>query len=133
MDTIRQFCETRAQHPQSIFSSNRAIDKTEFLGLIYASLWGNRSDLSLTPEGIQKEDIRIQHDGKTAKISKILIDDAEQIWDLVKNERRSADENVVIILDNAGFELVCDLFLADALILSKIAKTVTFHLKAHPT
>ena len=35
--------------------------------------------------------------------------------------------------DNAGFELVCDLALADHLVASKTAKTVTFQLKAHPT
>jgi hypothetical protein len=36
-------------------------------------------------------------------------------------------------MDNSGFELFCDLMLADALILAKFAATVTFHLKGHPT
>lgn len=38
-----------------------------------------------------------------------------------------------IIVDNAGFELITDLALADYLIQSGTAKCVTFQLKSHPT
>jgi hypothetical protein len=41
--------------------------------------------------------------------------------------------NIDIIVDNAGFELIMDLALADYLISSGVAKCVTFQLKAHPT
>jgi len=36
-------------------------------------------------------------------------------------------------VDNAGFELVTDLCLADFLVTSGIASSVVFHLKSHPT
>lgn len=38
-----------------------------------------------------------------------------------------------IIVDNAGFELFCDLCLADFLVTSGLAKNVHLHLKSHPT
>ena len=38
-----------------------------------------------------------------------------------------------IVVDNAGFELIMDLALADYLIDSGVAKTVRFQLKSHPT
>jgi len=41
--------------------------------------------------------------------------------------------NIDIIVDNAGFELVTDLALAQYLIQSGIASVVTFQLKSHPT
>jgi hypothetical protein len=43
------------------------------------------------------------------------------------------DGNIDIIVDNAGFELVSDLALADHLVSSGVAKAVTFRLKGHPT
>ena len=38
-----------------------------------------------------------------------------------------------MIIDNAGFELVTDLALADHLVQSGVAEVVTFQLKSHPT
>jgi hypothetical protein len=43
-----------------------------------------------------------------------------------------------LVVDNAGFELVCDLALADAIVCgtragSDSSATVTLHVKAHPT
>lgn len=38
-----------------------------------------------------------------------------------------------IIVDNAGFELFCDLCLADFLVTSGLASRVHLHLKSHPT
>ncbi len=98
----------------------------------YNSLWGNRSDLSLNPEGVKKEDIKVHHEGKEAILSKILIDDGEAIWHFLSTTQRPS-KTVVFIMDNAGFELVCDLLLADALTASGIADTILFHFKGHPT
>lgn len=41
--------------------------------------------------------------------------------------------NIGIVTDSAGYELVCDLLLGHALILSDVTDTVTFHTKAYPS
>jgi hypothetical protein len=87
----------------------------------------------LSPEGVQKEDIVVHHGSTAEKINKILIDNADKIWDYLQGHAKDSTKSTVFIMDNAGFELVCDLFLADALIASKLATSITFHLKAHPT
>jgi len=50
-----------------------------------------------------------------------------------KSEGNGGGARVDIIVDNAGFELVTDLLMADFLCTSGIASKVVFHLKSHPT
>jgi uncharacterized protein with ATP-grasp and redox domains len=59
----------------------------------------------------------------------MLIDHTDNVWKYLQNKKG----NIIFIMDNAGFELVCDLFLADAMIRGGLASTITFHFKAHPT
>ena len=58
----------------------------------------------------------------------LLADDTESVWSrLIENT-----SNIHIILDNAGFELITDLVLADFLISANLVKQITFHGKAIP-
>jgi Damage-control phosphatase ARMT1-like domain len=63
----------------------------------------------------------------------LLQDDSHKLSDHCDRLRKKGGGNVDIIVDNAGFELVTDLALAQYLVQSGIAKVVTFQLKSHPT
>lgn len=53
--------------------------------------------------------------------------------DEMSDESSLCKKNIDIIVDNAGFELIMDLVLADFLLQSNFAKTINFQLKSHPT
>ncbi len=92
---------------------------------LLVALWGNRADLSLWPADAE---------GATADLhqeqSHILADDRTAVIHHLTNRQHT---QVDIIADNAGFELIGDLALADYLLHTKTAESVTFHLKIHPT
>jgi hypothetical protein len=95
--------------------------------LLTLDLWGNQADLSLWPA--DREDRSTQLDAGR-RLERILVDDAAQT---AEHLIRSRGGRVDFIVDNAGFELVCDLALADALLSSGLAASVRLHLKPHPT
>lgn len=97
--------------------------------MITIDLWGNQADLSLWPSG---EENNPNHQDLDAAQAHILADDTPALltW-FSALETRSA--RVDFLLDNAGFELVADLFTADVLLSGGWAERVTLHLKAHPT
>ena len=98
------------------------------------ALWGNKMDLSIWPAdtkesagvpGLFQEILASANDN-------LLHDDTES---LVNYGQELKDKNggiVDIVVDNAGFELIMDLALADYLIDSGVAKVVRFQLKSHP-
>jgi hypothetical protein len=96
------------------------------LGLVYFALWGNRVDLSLWSAF---EDDRSQFDIQTQQ-THILANDAEDVVKLINSNQQGRFD---VVVDNAGFELVCDLCLVDFLLGSGLAKQVKLHLKPHPT
>ncbi|MCF4965749.1 damage-control phosphatase ARMT1 family protein [Nostoc sp. CMAA1605] len=101
-------------------------EQTALTALLYFALWGNRVDLSLWSafaEDRSRFDIQNQ-------LAHILVNDASQVSELVTNHPGG---RIDIILDNAGFELICDLCLVDFLLSSNLANQVYLHLKPHPT
>ncbi|XP_019405616.1 PREDICTED: protein-glutamate O-methyltransferase isoform X1 [Crocodylus porosus] len=110
--------------------------KEEFFKLLQVSLWGNRCDLSISAgeDNSQKSSLlQSLNDFK----SFILVDDMENLWSLLLNskKRTTTKESITrvdIILDNAGFELITDLVLANFLSSSKLATEVHFHGKCIP-
>ncbi len=91
--------------------------------LILMDLWGNRADLSLFAADAGEAQAMV--DGGR---DRLLVDETTAVLQhLVQNHR------VDFIIDNAGFELVCDLALAAYLLGTETAVTVHFHLKNHPT
>lgn len=111
---------------------------TQLQTFVLTALWGNRMDLSIWPVGGGDES-----NGSSEKASEkfssileagqkmILSNEIEQVSSYV--ESLSDMPRVDIIVDNAGFELFCDLCLADFLIFSGLTRRVYLQLKAHPT
>lgn len=101
---------------------------------VMLSLWGNRMDLSIWPS----EGDGAASSARAAKAveaalaesaSNLLHDDADNAMKVIVNARR-----VDIVVDNAGFELVTDLALADALACAGgEGACVTLRVKGHPT
>lgn len=100
--------------------------KAAFIKLLYFDLWGNRADLSLWPAGRDEEN-RIESNREK---SYILVDDSDAIASKISTFQTA---RIDFIVDNAGFELVGDLCVADFLLSTKTAETVYLHLKAYPT
>jgi hypothetical protein len=63
----------------------------------------------------------------------LLHDDSARLAEHCEKLRQKGGGNVDIIVDNAGFEMITDLALAQYLVESGIASCVTFQLKSHPT
>ena len=103
---------------------------THLSRLLHIALWGNRADLSLWPAGEAGEH-HISTDGTPPADDFLLIDDTAAVIARLRNA--VTPRRIDFLCDNAGFELVCDLALADFLLTSGTAQTVVFHLKAHPT
>lgn len=125
----------RLQKQQSLETSKASIqalsrqlnqNSLPLVGVLYFSLWGNRVDLSLwsAQEG-DRSIIDIE-----AQKAHLLVDDTPQIS---QHLSRNTTTSIDFIVDNAGFELVCDLCLVDFLLTQQIVRQVNLHLKAHPT
>jgi uncharacterized protein with ATP-grasp and redox domains len=98
--------------------------RERFEALLYASLWGNRIDLShpawaQAGRAARTEDERMN----------LLVDDARRVWDFVSGR---PCPRWIIVADNAGTELLMDLALADFLLASGLAARVELHLKPQP-
>jgi len=95
----------------------------------YFSLWGNQADLSLWPaDGVESP----KHDTRLTLQDHLLANHIQTVVDRLLNGIEPVRQ-VDLILDNAGFELVADLGLADLLLGLRLVETVTLHVKAHPT
>jgi uncharacterized protein with ATP-grasp and redox domains len=101
-------------------------NQTALIALLYFSLWGNRVDLNLWSAF---ETDRSRFDIQT-QLAHILVDDASQVTELLTS---SQGGRIDFVVDNAGFELVCDLCLVDFLLTSGLVNQVYLHLKPHPT
>lgn len=97
--------------------------------LLAIALWGNQADLSLWPAGQAKQP---KHTDLQTSQSHIVINDTTDVIDYLAGPMDQS-LRVDFIVDNAGFELVCDLALTDFLLGSGLASTVGLHLKVHPT
>ena len=95
------------------------------------SLWGNKCDLSISASqdnaqtSCPLEQLNHLHPN-------ILIDNSTPVWEAIQNAMTTNGQpiRIDIILDNAGFELVSDLCLAEYLLCAGIAREVHFHVKA---
>jgi hypothetical protein len=99
--------------------------------LIMVDLWGNQNDLSLWPAAEQDQ---TGHDQpvELREAQEHVLDNHldEVIAHLCSLE--PAQARVDLLLDNAGFELVCDLALADFLLTAWKAMQVVLHMKVQP-
>ncbi|RUR74077.1 damage-control phosphatase ARMT1 family protein [Chlorogloeopsis fritschii PCC 9212] len=102
------------------------INQIALTALIYFALWGNRVDLSLW-SAFEANRSRFDIESQEAHI---LVNDVSKVTELLLN---NPGKRIDFIVDNAGFELVCDLCLVEFLLGSGIASQVKLHLKPHPT
>ncbi|MCJ7734830.1 MAG: damage-control phosphatase ARMT1 family protein [Anaerolineales bacterium] len=109
-------------------NNNQKVEKTLRDG-IYYTLWGNQADLSLWPAGSDKSP---KHNSQKSLLDHLLVNDINRVTKYLCGEIQSGDR-VDIMLDNAGFEVVCDLGLADILLSHQLANEIVLHVKAHPT
>jgi uncharacterized protein with ATP-grasp and redox domains len=109
------------------------LNQTALIGLLYFGLWGNRVDLSLwsalESDGFANANAERSRFDIQSQQAHILVDDAAKVTELLTSKGKRID----FVIDNAGFELVCDLCLVDFLLGSGIANQVKLHLKPHPT
>jgi uncharacterized protein with ATP-grasp and redox domains len=113
----------KAPHALSLVLASMPADQTSaFNILMHASLWGNRTDLSLLE--VKRDTLPLEQER-----ANILIDDTPRAWEHLQATRGG---DVDFICDNAGTELFFDLALADFLLRADIAKRVTFHVKPQP-
>lgn len=100
--------------------------------LLLVDLWANQVDLSLWPVDQAN---RPDHADPGNALGYILVDDRERIAAYFSSLGDPFDQRRVVdlLIDNAGFELVCDCCLADALLTTGQVGQVRFHLKIHPT
>jgi uncharacterized protein with ATP-grasp and redox domains len=131
---IRQLCQR----------VNEALDqptKEQLAQLILVDLWGNRADLSLFAADADEAQTMVdggrEHllvDETTAVLTHLDLSGLTQQSNLPSETKPDRSANRIdFIIDNAGFELVCDLALAAYLLGSESAATVHLHLKAHPS
>ncbi|XP_053405223.1 damage-control phosphatase ARMT1-like isoform X2 [Mercenaria mercenaria] len=99
-----------------------------FKQLMQISLWGNKCDLSISG-GQDNAQTSCPLDQVNKLREFVLRDDLEQVWQHLSCK---APCRVDIVLDNAGFELVTDLCLAEFLMSAKLASSVHLHAKAFP-
>lgn len=97
------------------------------------ALWGNKMDLSIWPADADNSSTDVFAKILHAADDNMLHDDTDKLTEYCETLRERGDGRIDIIVDNAGFELVTDLALADHLIASGVASVVTFQLKSHPT
>jgi uncharacterized protein with ATP-grasp and redox domains len=101
--------------------------------LLAIALWGNQGDLSMWPGGSDEQpgsDGDGGGDDHRANADFLLADEREVVARHLQG--REGPVRVDFIMDNAGFELVSDLALADYFLGSTQAKEVNLHLKADP-
>jgi len=96
---------------------------------LYYSLWGNQADLSLWPAGSAADP---RKDSKKSLKDYLLANDIKQVLRVFSKADQPLRQ-VDIMLDNAGFELVSDLALADILLSHRLVDQVILHVKVHPT
>lgn len=104
-----------------------------FSRLLLVDLWGNQNDLSMWPVRQDGEELSGGSAGAEIQSAEehVLADDRSALLEFL-DSRKGRDIEVVIVLDNAGYELAADLALADFLLESKLAARVVLHTKSHP-
>ncbi|XP_001381235.1 damage-control phosphatase ARMT1-like isoform X1 [Monodelphis domestica] len=133
---IEALCFYLQESKRTIEVVDENIQKDEFCKLLQIMLWGNKCDLAVVPgQSIPQTSspLTILEGLKPF----ILVNNMDALWSLLLNKRKKSQENfsvirVDFILDNAGFELVTDLVMADFLIASNLATEIHFHGKCIP-
>jgi uncharacterized protein with ATP-grasp and redox domains len=104
-------------------------DHDTFIRMLHLNLWGNQADLSLWPAD---KDEKPDHANENDARRHLLVDDSVAVGEFLFGLPQKT-ARIDVIVDNAGYELISDLALADFLLAMDLASQVRFHVKAHPT
>jgi hypothetical protein len=127
--------ETSLQSVRSLAARAETWLDPDFLGsdalneMIETNLWSNRADLSLWPAGAAGT---LSYSQLQQAADFLVVNQLSDMVSAILNSGAGL-KRIDFLIDNAGYELVCDLAFADYLINRKLAGQVHFHLKAHPT
>jgi hypothetical protein len=101
---------------------------TSFLPLFQVTLWGNKCDMSLSigAEVSQEDNPLLQVETLRPKL---LSDNIRETWNTIN---QTNNMRIDFVLDNAGFELIADLTLAEFILDSNLADVVYLHGKVMP-
>jgi damage-control phosphatase, subfamily III len=140
-DIVQQIGAKDSAHSGSTMSKDRAAagvreaEKVMFTEMCEICLWGNATDLSLLTS-LTYEDIQKLQGSEARKSSEknILVNDLPAAFEVLMTakEKKQVSRVVSIVLDNAGFELFADLFLAGYLLASGLASEVVLLPKSIP-
>ena len=95
-----------------------------FQQLLYASLWGNRIDLSYNVAGHMSQSGHMLTD-----TANLLVDDSRATWASLQAQ---SPGHLALIADNAGTEFFMDLALIDFLLDQNLATQLDLYLKPQP-
>lgn len=110
--------------------AGHAPDAVAALGRLLALvLWGNQADLSMWAADDEEKP---SHDDVDQQSAHTLADDTAAVVDHLYGRKVPA-KRADFVLDNAGFELIADLYLAGFLLDQRLVETVVLHVKLHPT
>ncbi|XP_033102506.1 damage-control phosphatase ARMT1-like isoform X2 [Anneissia japonica] len=98
---------------------------------IQMSLWGNKCDLSISAGVENSQKVSPLCQLQELK-SKILINKTGLVWDELKQAKSIGSVRIDFILDNAGYEFLSDLCLAECLTRLNLVDDIHFHCKAMP-
>jgi uncharacterized protein with ATP-grasp and redox domains len=113
MDSIRELSSRVNSWIEQEEHEDGKSDRNSLIALLYSVLWGNRADLSLWP--IDAEELDSSPEINLEQ-THILVDDTLRVAERIAS---FDGVRIDIIVDNAGFELVCDLCVADFLLTSQ--------------
>lgn len=127
LDAVASVVESVNKFKESQPSENEI--QQFFCKMMKVNLWGNKNDLSITLgqeiSGEGRDPI-----AETDKFNEfLLVDNTKEIWNCLNQTER---KHIDFINDNAGYELLCDLVLAEFMLHFNIAKRIKFRLKSIP-
>lgn len=106
----------------------REMDSNQaFFEAVETNLWGNRADMSIWPAGAEGT---LSNDQLHQAEEFLLVNEIPRLCEFLSSLRGA---RIDFLIDNAGFELVSDLALADLFLGMGTAREVRLHLKYHPT
>ncbi|CAF0830662.1 unnamed protein product [Didymodactylos carnosus] len=108
--------------------------REQFSTYMEISLWGNRCDLSLSAGSDSSQNHDPFHQLSELKQCLLINHESDVYQYIVKQHSDDFNHDIYfdLILDNAGFELLGDLCLADFLISKRLCSRLTLHLKMMP-
>jgi hypothetical protein len=111
-----------------VSGSNLKTTNDDFKMVLETTLWGNQHDLSLWP-------VDENNTGKTpgSEFDRHLLIDQSSLLVAYLDSANKSEARIDIIVDNAGFELVCDLYFVDFMLHNYVDMSVVLHAKPFPT